>query len=179
MEQGQQCMFRFSLDWTFQVLKIRLLLYLKMTGKVMDYATEIIQGWEGMTNGMGLRGKISSFLLALSLSFTCSINQLKTLLSPEAHVCFLSMTLEWPINLNILYTVSIRYLARLWPWTLSNTFQKAMDHMTDQSPVLHSRHHIIFRYQKAGPGEIRTRNKEKIVNNFLSKSLKLHCYLNI
>ena len=66
MEQGQQCMFRFSLDWTFQVLKIRLLLYLKMTGKVMDSATEIIQGWEGMTNGTGPRGKISSLLLAPS-----------------------------------------------------------------------------------------------------------------
>lgn len=37
------------------MMKIRLLLYLKMTGKVMDYATEIVQGWEGMTNGMGLR----------------------------------------------------------------------------------------------------------------------------
>ena len=47
-------------------MKIRLLLYLKMTGKVMDYATEIIQGWEGMTNGTGPRGKISSLLLAPS-----------------------------------------------------------------------------------------------------------------
>lgn len=131
---------------------------LKMTGKVMDYATEIIQGWEGMTNGMGPRGSNGSFLLALSLSFTCSINQLKTLLSPEAHVCFLSMTLEWPINLNILYTVSIRYLARLWPWTLSNTFQKAMDHMTDQSPVLHSRHITSFSLSESRTW--RNQNKE-------------------